>query len=181
MLFNPFPVLCDIYKYSPWVFFGLLFLLILSLTVRSARKDAQASGTTFRISPIIITLLSVITLLLFFFVVLPAVIQRVVHKSMDSTFNIVSKVKLQCDDNAVQAIERWSEAGYSVSCRHNGVKHGSWEAWEDGRLRIKGNYNNDHNDGTWLIYSDDGRLYRTIEYDMGKETSNVINDDKDNA
>ena len=181
MLFNPIPVICDIYEYSPWLFFGLLFLLIFSLILRVARKEAQASGTLFTISPIILALLSVITLLLIFFVVIPAVIQQAVHNSMDMTFNIVSKIKLLCAANAVQAIERWSEAGYSVSCRHNDIKQGPWEAWENSRLRIKGNYNNDHENGTWLIYSDDGRLYRTIEYDMGKEISNVINDDKDNA
>ena len=61
-----------------------------------------------------------------------------------------------------------------MSCRKGEIIHGPWQAWEGGRLSIKGEFAEGQESGTWLVYTNNGSLYRTIKYESGKEVSDVI-------
>jgi hypothetical protein len=97
------------------------------------------------------------------------------QRSMQDTYDHISKVRLGCLPGTSQVIERWSKGGYSVSCRVNDVHDGPWQAWENGHVAITGAYARGKEHGTWFVYTGNGKqLYRTIVYENGAELSNVV-------
>ena len=108
------------------------------------------------------------------FVASPFLFAWASNRALAHNHDAVSKISLACSEGAKQTIERWSLTGHSVACRRNGVEHGPWQAWENARLHIKGEFKEGAKHGTWLVYNKDGSVYRTVRYDSGKEISNVL-------
>ena len=121
-----------------------------------------------------IVVLAVIGSVLLAIVSSPAWMGWLLRHSQNVTYEAIKNVTLECGLGTKQTIEGWSKAGLSVSCRKGEIIHGPWQAWQAGRLVIKGEFTSGQRSGTWLVYSNEGTLYRTIEYKRGKEISNVI-------
>lgn len=98
--------------------------------------------------------------------------------SQNETYEAIRGVSLSCAPGTEQKIEPWGKVGFSVSCRKGEMEHGPWQGWEAGHLSIKGEFFEGKESGTWFVYTDNGRLYRTIRYEGGKEISNIVHDTK---
>lgn len=123
---------------------------------------------------IAISLLSIVGIALLLVLSSPVWMGWLIQKSYKDTYEVISKVDLECGSGATQEIQVWSKAGYSVSCRRGEAIDGPWQAWEGGYMHIDGGFINNKKHGTWKVYSRGGSLYRTIEYEKGAEISNVI-------
>jgi hypothetical protein len=98
--------------------------------------------------------------------------------SQNETYEAIRNVSLPCLPGTEQKTEAWSKAGFSVSCRKGETIHGPWQAWEGGHLAIKGEFFEGQKSGTWLVYANNGSLYRTITYEGGTEISAVKHEKK---
>jgi hypothetical protein len=107
------------------------------------------------------------------FVASPFVFAWATGQAIKENLEVVAKVSLACGGEAKQTIERWSLTGHSIGCRRNGVEHGPWEAWDNGRLRARGEFKDGAKHGTWRAYNKDGSVFRTDRYDSGKEIPNA--------
>jgi len=94
--------------------------------------------------------------------------------SLNATKEAIKKVPFSCSADCEEVIERWSLLGYSRYCKKDGLRHGKWIAFENGRLVIEGSYKLGKEDGRWIWYHSDGRVFRIVEYDEGSEISNKI-------
>ena len=73
-----------------------------------------------------------------------------------------------------KVIERWGLLGYSRYCMKNGVIHGKWIAFENGKLAIEGRYKFGKKDDKWIYYHNDGRIYRIVIYDQNQIIKDII-------
>jgi hypothetical protein len=89
-----------------------------------------------------------------------------------TTWEAMKISELQCPEGTELKTDGWSKSGYSRTCVN--LKHGKWEAWDQGYKNIDGNYNRGKKDGKWIWYHPNGKKYRVIEYDNGIELSNVV-------
>ena len=125
---------------------------------------------------IVIAILIVFGTALLLFLAAPMWGSWLIQRSMHKTYDAISKIVLPCEENNSQVIERWGKDGYSISCQNNGVKDGPWQAWEGGRVSITGYYTKGKESDTWLVYMPNGKLYRTVTYQDGRELTNVIHE-----
>ncbi len=97
----------------------------------------------------------------------------IISNSQRRTYEAIKDIDLQCQTGTVQKIQGWSKAGFSISCYKGELNHGPWQAWKDGHIAVKGNFNNGKKDGTWLVFTNDGKLHSTIKYTKGVRISVV--------
>jgi hypothetical protein len=109
------------------------------------------------------TVLVVVGIGLLAFLTSPVWVSWSLGRSQNETYQAIRNVSLSCPSDTTQKIEAWSKAGYSVSCRRGEIKHGPWQAWSSGHLRIEGEFLEGKESGTWLYYTDDGKLEQTIK------------------
>lgn len=95
-------------------------------------------------------------------------------RSLNATKVAIQKVPFTCMDGCEEVIERWSLLGYSRYCQKDGMRHGKWIAFENERLVIEGSYKLGKEDGQWVWYHSDGRVFRIVEYNEGVEVSDRI-------
>ena len=86
----------------------------------------------------------------------------------------IMNIRFSCDEGLEERTQRWSETGYSRGCYKNETRHGRWISWEGEYLNIEGNYNNGLEHGEWLVFNENGQIYRRIIYDNGTEKTNEI-------
>ena len=86
----------------------------------------------------------------------------------------IKNISFSCERGHEDRIQRWSETGYSRGCYKDKSLHGRWVAWEGSFMNIEGRYNNGLKDGEWLIFDNNGQVYRKISYEKGIEKENVI-------
>lgn len=94
--------------------------------------------------------------------------------SLQETWKKMKSRKLQCPARMEVRTERWAQVGYSRTCVN--LRHGTWEAWEEGSKRIDGYYEHGQKHGTWVFYNSDGSVSKEIEYNQGTEvpSSSVV-------
>ncbi len=97
-----------------------------------------------------------------------------VSSSLSATKAAIRKAPFSCLTGCEEVIERWSLLGYSRYCKKYGLRHGKWIAFENERLVIEGSYKLGKEDGRWIWYHSDGRVFRIVEYDEGSEISDKI-------
>ena len=51
----------------------------------------------------------------------------------------------------------------------DGFRHGDYkEYYDNGEVKIKGQYKKDHKEGTWKFYAENGKLLQKIKFENGK-------------
>jgi hypothetical protein len=108
--------------------------------------------------------LVIIGLVLLLFVGVPKLMSWIFMRSQNQTYEAIRKVTLPCPLGTTQRVEPWGEAGFLVACRKGEIMHGPWQGWEKGHLSVEGEFFEGKESGTCLIYTDDGKLYKTIKY-----------------
>ncbi len=88
-----------------------------------------------------------------------------------STWAAMSESKFSCPKGTEPSLDGWSKTGYSRTCIN--LKHGKWEAWDQGYKHIEGFYEHGNKHGTWSFFKEDGSIYQTVEYKNGQEVKVV--------
>ena len=88
------------------------------------------------------------------------------------TWAAMKDSEMKCPDGTELKTDGWSKLGYSRTCIN--LKHGKWEAWDQGYKNIDGNYDRGKKHGRWIWYHSNGKVYRVIEYDNDTELSNMV-------
>ena len=90
-----------------------------------------------------------------------------VSETRKKTWDAMSKNEFVCPDGTELRKDGWSKLGYSRTCVS--LKHGKWEAWDNGYKNIDGYYNDGKKHGEWIWYRADGSVSTRITYMNGKE------------
>lgn len=79
----------------------------------------------------------------------------------DSAKQAFFREKLACQTPAIEQFEPWGQSGSQHVCE---FKHGPFVAFENGHVRIRGQYLNGKEAGTWRWYGTDGKVVKEIDY-----------------
>lgn len=101
------------------------------------------------------------------------------EKNSSITYTAMQEVAFDCPAVASFGVENWGNDGYARYCQEGGIKHGAWEAWQDGFRNIEGGFVNGEEDGEWSVFDSGGKLLRTVMYHQGKavEEPHALSDD----
>ncbi len=116
-----------------------------------------------------------ITVALLLLLTSPLWIGWIMEHEHNKTRHAVADVVLQCPEGAVENREVWSKLGIAIFCEKEGIKHGTWEAWDGGYMHIAGEYSHGHKDGIWKYFNAHGEQWGTRTYAAGKEISALTN------
>ena len=116
-----------------------------------------------------------ITLALLLLLTSPLWIGWMMEHEYSKTRSAVAEVNLQCGEGAVEKREVWSKLGIAVFCERDGVKDGTWQAWDGGYMHIAGQYADGDKDGVWKYFNAHGEQWGVRTYAMGKEASGLVN------
>ena len=86
------------------------------------------------------------------------------NEDSQNTWNAMNKVDFKCPIDEEVKIKAWGKTGKSRSCSN---LNGKWEAWENGYKKIDGFYQSGLKNGVWKYYLEDGKVVKTIEYNLG--------------
>jgi hypothetical protein len=78
---------------------------------------------------------------------------------------------IKCPEGSSPEIERWGgvgENGWLQACK---MKQGLFTAWHGEVKAVEGSYINGKEDGVWQFWNKDGKKYKEITYEHGKEIS----------
>jgi hypothetical protein len=71
--------------------------------------------------------------------------------------------KISCPPPAVEQFEPWGKSGSQHICK---TKHGPFVAFENGYVRIRGQYDNGKEVGVWRWYDAAGKVEKEIDYSL---------------
>jgi hypothetical protein len=69
--------------------------------------------------------------------------------------------KLSCPAPAMSEFQPWGRSGMQHVCK---ITHGQFVAFEDGYVKVGGQYDNGKEVGTWYWYDSAGRIVKQIDY-----------------
>ena len=107
------------------------------------------------------------------FMVFPVWLSKGSRDAQEQTYDSIVKVRLACVDGTKQEVHPWNNTGYSVSCRKGDVLNGPWQGWQNGMLLAKGTFQNNEQHLDWSFFHPDGRLYKVVTFDQGREVETV--------
>ena len=73
----------------------------------------------------------------------------------------IAAEQLQCPPPATEEFSPWGENGLEHICK---LKHGPFVTFEQGHVRLRGQYANGKEAGTWRWYGNDGKVEREETY-----------------
>ena len=77
---------------------------------------------------------------------------------------LLAEVRLDCPQEGHRISRPWSKAGWMVYCEHQGVPHGPWMTAKNGKLAIRGAFQEGERSGTWEWYGNNGEVIRQQNY-----------------
>ena len=98
---------------------------------------------------------------------LPFIMSLAFFNSQGDSWEAMKAEKMLCPEGYEVTTRGWSEAGYMRYCEPH--KHGPWEAWSQGRMQVKGTYQNGKLHGIWQWFDSDGNVSKTATYELGSE------------
>ena len=101
------------------------------------------------------------------------------ENSMAATKEAMAQRTFSCASSQQAREVKWGNEGYArfcvvISADEREDKNGAWEGWEDGYLKIEGQYRNNFKEGKWTSYTAKGAVYRVMVYDRGELISDNI-------
>lgn len=79
----------------------------------------------------------------------------------DSASNELFNENLNCPAPGQEEFVGWGESGTEHVCK---IKHGPFVAFENGHVKVRGQYDMGKEVGTWRWYGADGKVEREINY-----------------
>ena len=116
-----------------------------------------------------------ITVALLLLLTSPLWIGWMMEHEHNKTRDVLAEVALQCDEGTTEDREVWSKLGIAAFCVKDGVKHGTWQAWDGGYMHISGGYAEGKKHGTWKYYNAHGEQWGERGYANGEEISGLVN------
>jgi hypothetical protein len=68
---------------------------------------------------------------------------------------------ISCPLPALEQFEPWGQSGSQHTCK---IKHGPFVAFEQGHVKIRGQFSNGKEVGVWRWYGPDGKVEKEIDY-----------------
>lgn len=97
------------------------------------------------------------------------------EQSMLETAQRMKTVSFACQPHEQMKVQEWGQQGYARFCvLEDDTPEGMWQAWEESRLKIEGRYLKGDKVGRWLVYDENGDIYREMEYERGELVSDRI-------
>lgn len=83
----------------------------------------------------------------------------------EASRHFLADVRLDCPQGGHRISRPWSKSGWMIYCERQGLPSGPWLTAKNGRLAIRGAFQDGERTGTWEWYGDEGEVIRQQTYD----------------
>lgn len=90
-------------------------------------------------------------------------------RQREQTRRAMEAYSFECPAGAQVRIEPWGESGLSRGCYEEGKRNGSWQAWDQEQLVIKGRYASGEPSGIWEWFDNGGNVVNERRFSGGLE------------
>jgi hypothetical protein len=109
-------------------------------------------------------IIAVLALILTSYIYVMRVTSTEMRTGQEASRQALADLRLDCPQSGRRISRPWSKAGWMIFCERQGLPHGPWLTAKNGRLAIRGTFQEGERAGTWEWYGEDGEVVRRQTY-----------------